>query len=152
TVEIQRLIGRSLRAVVDMKLLGEQQIIIDCDVINADGGTRTTSITGGYVALCLALKRLEAQGLLRKSPLIDQVAAISCGIYRGEPVLDLEYEEDSMAEADANFVLTGKGNIVEVQGTAEGAPFSEGKFLELMALAKKGTSELFAIQNTALGR
>jgi ribonuclease PH len=150
TQEIQRLIGRALRAVVDMKKLGERQIKIDCDVIQADGGTRTASITGGYVALMLAVKHLTSIGLLTENPIIDSIAAISCGIYKGESVLDLDYIEDSNAEADGNFVLTGKGGIVEIQATAEDFAFSDEQFAELMALAKKGCTELTAIQAQAL--
>lgn len=150
TQEIQRLIGRALRAVVDMKKLGERQIKIDCDVIQADGGTRTASITGGYIALMLAVQHLQTIGLLKESPVTDSIAAISCGIYKGQCVLDLDYIEDSSAEADANFVLTGKGGIVEIQGTAEADPFSEAQFMELMTLAKKGCVELSEIQKDAL--
>jgi ribonuclease PH len=152
TQEIQRLIGRSLRAVVDMKKLGERQIKVDCDVIQADGGTRTASITGAYVALSLAIKHLQTIGLLTESPLTDSVAAISCGIYKGTSVLDLDYAEDSNAEADANFVLTGRGGIVEIQGTAEADPFSEAQFNELMTLAKKGCAELTDIQSDAISK
>lgn len=146
TQEIQRLIGRALRAVVDMKALGERQIKIDCDVIQADGGTRTASVTGGYVALHLAIQHLLDLKLLKESPLTDTVSAISCGIYKGTPVLDLDYDEDSDAETDANFVITGKGGIVEIQGTAEQAPFSEEEFGKLLGLAKKGCSELTDFQ------
>ena len=152
TMEIQRLIGRSLRAVTDLKALGERQIIVDCDVINADGGTRTASITGGYVALYQALKKLNENRVINKIPLTDNVAAISCGIYKGEVVIDLDYEEDSSAQADANFVLTGSGGIIEVQGTAEDKPFSEEQFLQLLKLAKQGVGELVKIQNLALGK
>lgn len=151
TQEIQRLIGRALRAVVDMKALGERQICLDCDVLQADGGTRTASITGAYVALSLAIQHLMTIGLLTKSPLTDSIAAISCGIYKGNPVLDLDYMEDSDAETDANFVLTGKGGIVEIQGTAEQEPFSEEEFLQLLNLAKKGCGELKDAQEKALG-
>lgn len=150
TQEIQRLIGRSLRAVVNLHKLGERQIIIDCDVLTADGGTRTAAITGGYVALQLAVKSLMDKGFILQNPIIDSVAAISCGIYRGEAVLDLEYEEDSKADADANFVLTGKGGIVEIQGTAEAEPFSEEKFTELLRLAKVGIAELTKLQTEAI--
>ncbi len=146
TQEIQRLIGRSLRAVVDMTKLGERQISIDCDVIQADGGTRTASITGAWIALAQAIAFLKRDGLVEGDPLLDQVAAISCGIYDGQPVLDLDYAEDSTAETDANFVMTGTGGIVEVQGTAEGEPFSEENFADLMRLAKKGISELIVQQ------
>ncbi len=150
TQEIQRLIGRALRAVVDMDKLGERQVKIDCDVIQADGGTRTASITGAYVALMLAVKHLQTIGLLNESPVIDSIAAISCGIYKGKSVLDLDYIEDSNAEADSNFVLTGKGGIVEVQATAEEFAFSDEQFMELMSLAKKGCAELTEIQKSAL--
>ena len=150
TQEIQRLIGRSLRAVVNMDKMGERQIKVDCDVIQADGGTRTASITGGYVAMMLAFKHLQTIGLLKEIPVSDSVAAISCGIYKGECVLDLDYDEDSTAEADANFVLTGKGGIVEVQGTAEAEPFSESEFMTLMELAKEGCQQLAEIQRNAL--
>lgn len=146
TQEIQRLIGRALRAVVDMKALGERQVKIDCDVIQADGGTRTASVTGGYVALHLAMQHLVDLKLLDKLPLTDTVSAISCGIYKGTPVLDLDYDEDSDAETDANFVITGKGGIVEIQGTAEQAPFSEEEFGQLLGLAKKGCDELTVMQ------
>jgi ribonuclease PH len=151
TSEIQRLIGRSLRAVTDLKAIRDLQVRVDCDVIQADGGTRTAAITGAYVALYQAFKRLIDLGMLDTIPLTDQLAAVSCGLYKGTPVLDLDYEEDSAAEADANFVLTGTGMIVELQGTAEDKPFSEGHFLELLALAGKGIGELVALQRTALG-
>lgn len=152
TQEIQRLIGRALRSVVDMQLLGERQIKIDCDVIQADGGTRTASITGGYVALMMAAQHLVTIGACKTMPVIDSVAAISCGIYNGMPVLDLDYDEDSAAETDANFVILGKGGIVEIQGTAEKTPFSEAQFLELLGLAKAGCLELKAIQEKVLAR
>jgi ribonuclease PH len=151
TQEIQRLIGRSLRAIIDLKKLGERQILIDCDVINADGGTRTASITGGYVALHLACQGLVENRLLNSLPLIDSVSGISCGIYKDELVADLDYAEDSNAQADANFVLTGKGNIVEIQGTAEDEPFTEEQFLGLLALAKEGAASIYEIQKEALG-
>jgi ribonuclease PH len=151
TQEIQRLIGRSLRAVTNLEGMGELQIKLDCDVIQADGGTRTASITGAYVALYRAFQTCQKLGILKDIPLIDSVAAVSCGIFEGKPVLDLDYDEDSNAEADANFVLTGRGGIVEIQGTAEADPFSEEAFLELLALAKKGIQELTAAQNAALG-
>jgi ribonuclease PH len=151
TQEIQRLIGRSLRAVVDRKIMGEIQIKIDCDVLQADGGTRTAAITGGYVALGLACRYLMKTGRLAVNPLVSSVAAVSCGIYKGEPVLDLDYAEDSNAEADSNFVLTGTGGIVEIQGTAEQAPFSESQFNALLRLAQKGIAELTALQKVALG-
>ncbi len=150
TQEIQRLIGRSLRSVTDLKALGERQITIDCDVLQADGGTRTASITGAYVALYQAMKGLVKQGLLKDIPLHDQVAAVSCGIYDGTAVLDLDYPEDSTAQADANFVLTAQGRIIEVQGTAEGLPFSESQFHELFRLAKNGIADLCAQQRKAL--
>ena len=151
TQEIQRLIGRSLRAVTDLKAIGEMQVRIDCDVTQADGGTRTASITGAYVALHRAFEHCQRLGVLKTIPLIGEVAAISCGLYKGEAVLDLDYAEDSNAEADANFVLTGAGGIVEVQGTAEKDPFSEDQFMELMQLAKKGCTELALAQRQALG-
>ena len=150
TQEIQRLIGRSLRAVVNLEALGERQVRLDCDVIQADGGTRTASITGAYVALKLAMAGLIRSGALSVDPVQGSIAAISCGIYQGTPVLDLDYAEDSNAEADANFVLTGTGGIVEIQGTAEADPFSEEAFLQLMELAKKGVGELTTFQNMAL--
>lgn len=150
TQEIQRLIGRSLRAVVDFQLLGERQIIIDCDVIEADGGTRTASITGGYVALALAIEGLMKKGLLKKSPLIGQVAAVSCGIYQNEAVLDLDYDEDSTATMDANFVLTADGGIIEIQCTAEEKPVTDKDYSALYKLAKKGIKQLAATQNKAI--
>jgi ribonuclease PH len=151
TQEIQRLIGRSLRAVTNLKALGERQIRIDCDVLQADGGTRTAAITGSYVALSLALKGMLAKETLAASPLSDAVAAVSCGIAQGVPVLDLDYAEDSAADADANFVLTGAGGIVEVQATAEKTVFAELEFMELLRLARKGIGELLALQRKALG-
>ncbi|WP_374575112.1 ribonuclease PH [Phenylobacterium sp.] len=151
TQEIQRLIGRSMRAVVDMKALGERQISIDCDVIQADGGTRTAAITGAWVALRLATRYMLEEGLIAKDPILDQVAAISCGVYEGEPVLDLEYEEDSNAEADANFVLTGSGDIVEIQATGEKRGFTQAEFETLFALARQGIGELCVIQKAATG-
>ncbi|MGE0008120.1 MAG: ribonuclease PH [Parvibaculaceae bacterium] len=150
TQEIQRLIGRSLRAVVDLVALGERQITLDCDVIQADGGTRTAAITGSWIALHDALKWMAARSMFTKDPLRDHVAAVSCGIHNGEVVLDLDYDEDSGAETDANFVMTGKGGIVEVQGTAEGEPFSQERFLELMALARQGIGELVILQGQAV--
>ncbi len=150
TQEIQRLIGRSLRAVMDLPSLGEKQITLDCDVLQADGGTRTASITGAWVALHDCLRWMMARGMITAMPLREHVAAVSCGIYRGQPVLDLDYAEDSAAETDANFVMTGKGGIIEVQGTAEGAPFSEAELLALLALAKQGIAELVALQKAAL--
>ena len=151
TQEIQRLIGRSLRAVTDLTGFGERQIKIDCDVIQADGGTRTASITGAYVALHQAFRGLIDRGLLDRVPLADSVAAISCGLYRGAAVLDLDYDEDSTAEADANFVITGTGGLVELQATAETDPFSDDAFAALLALAKKGVGELTALQTAAVG-
>ena len=152
TQEIQRLIGRALRAVVDLKALGERQINIDCDVLQADGGTRTASITGSWVALHFAFERLIKEGKLAVNPITGQVAAVSCGLWEGKAVLDLDYPEDSKAEADANFVLTGSGGIVEVQGTAEQDPFSEAQFMELLNLAKKGIGELTHLQRAAIGK
>lgn len=151
TQEIQRLIGRSMRAVTDMKALGERQVRLDCDVIQADGGTRTAAITGAYVALHLAMQGLIERGLLADMPLIGQVAAISCGIWQGEGVLDLDYAEDSSAEADANFVMTGDGGLVEVQATAETDPFAREIFLELLDLASDGIASLAETQRQALG-
>ncbi len=151
TQEIQRLIGRSMRAVTDLKALGERQVRLDCDVIQADGGTRTAAITGGYVALHVAMQGLVDQGLLSELPLIGQVAAISCGIWQDQGVLDLDYAEDSTAEADANFVMTGDSGLVEVQATAEADPFSRQAFVELLDLATAGIAELTAIQRQALG-
>ena len=150
TQEIQRLIGRSLRSVVDMEKLGERQITVDCDVIQADGGTRTASITGAWVALHDCIAKLLADGSLQESPLLDHVAALSCGIHEGTPVADLDYAEDSTAETDANFVITGSGGIVEVQGTAEGTPFSEDELMQLLALANAGIGELVALQKAAI--
>jgi ribonuclease PH len=150
TQEIQRLVGRSLRAVVDRKALGECTITLDCDVLNADGGTRCAAITGAWVALALAVRHMQAMKVIAADPLRGQVAAVSCGVVEGTPVLDLDYAEDSGADADANFVLTDAGGIVEVQATAEGAPFSEAELARLMALARAGTAELFAAQRAAL--
>ena len=150
TQEIQRLIGRGLRSVVDLTALGERQILIDCDVIQADGGTRTASLTGAYVALSLACKYLREEGLIIENPIRAQVAAISCGIYKGEPVLDLDYDEDSSAQADANFIIAQNLGLVEVQATGEERPFTEAEFNELLSLAKKGCDELFALQAKAI--
>lgn len=150
TVEIQRLIGRSLRAAVDLEALGERQITVDCDVIQADGGTRTASITGAWVALADCINWMKTRNMLKTNVLRDNVAAISCGIYQGTPVLDLDYAEDSEADTDANFVMTGDGRIIEVQGTAEKTPFSEGEFLALMALARKGVARLVDLQKIAV--
>ncbi|MGI9407086.1 MAG: ribonuclease PH [Hyphomicrobiaceae bacterium] len=146
TQEIQRLIGRSLRAVVDMAALGERQISVDCDVIQADGGTRTASITGAWVALHDCIQGMKTREMVTDGILTDHIAAVSCGVYNGTPILDLDYPEDSEADTDANFVMTGKGGIVEIQGTAEKEPFSEGEFGQLMALAKKGIGELVDLQ------
>jgi len=150
TVEIQRLIGRSLRAAVDLEALGERQITVDCDVIQADGGTRTASITGAWVALADCIGWMKARNMLKANVLRDNVAAISCGIYNGTPVLDLDYAEDSEAETDANFVMTGDGRIIEVQGTAEKTPFSQDEFLALMELARKGVARLVDLQKMAV--
>jgi ribonuclease PH len=151
TLEIQRLIARSLRAVVDLKALGERQITVDCDVIQADGGTRTASITGAWIALHDCVAWMKAREMVGDGVILDQVAAVSCGIYSGTPLLDLDYAEDSEAGTDANFVMTGKGGIVEVQGTAEGEPFSPEQFDELMGLAKKGIGELVELQKLTIG-
>ena len=151
TQEIQRLIGRSPRAVVDLPKLGERQITIDCDVLQADGGTRTASITGAFLALRECLAWMAQRSILKDIPLKDHVAAVSCGVYQGETVLDLDYAEDSAAETDANFVITGSGGLVEVQGSAEGAPFSEAQLLGMLGLARKGVGELVKLQKTALG-
>ncbi len=150
TQEIQRLIGRSLRAVTDLAAMGERQIRVDCDVLQADGGTRTAAITGGWVALRLAFAGLVTDGKLEAVPLSDSVAAVSCGIYDGAPVLDLDYPEDSSAQADANFVLTGQAGIVEVQGTAEQEPFSRAELDALLDLAFEGVARLTALQNDAV--
>lgn len=150
TQEIQRLVGRSLRAVCDLSALGERQIVLDCDVIQADGGTRTASVTGGFVALAQCLAFMKKTGMVTKPVIKDHVAAISCGIYKGMPVLDLDYAEDSTAETDANFVLTGSGGLVEIQGTAEGAPFTEEELAALVKLARKGIGELIELQKKAL--
>jgi ribonuclease PH len=151
TMEIQRLIGRALRTVVDLPSLGERQIMIDCDVLQADGGTRTASITGAWVALHDCLAWMKARSMLKGNALKDHVAAVSCGIYNGMPVLDLDYAEDSAAETDANFVMTGSGGIVEIQGTAEKTPFSEEEFLSLLSLAKHGCAQLVNLQKLAVG-
>ncbi|ATC33461.1 ribonuclease PH [Caulobacter vibrioides] len=152
TQEIQRLIGRSLRAVVDLKALGERQITLDCDVVQADGGTRTAAITGAWVALRLATQYLLDEGVLKTDPILGQVAAVSCGVFNGAPVLDLDYEEDSNAEADSNFVLTGEGDIVEIQATGEKRGFTRAEFESLYGLAEKGINELFALQRAAISR
>lgn len=150
TQEIQRLIGRALRSVIDLKALGERQVKIDCDVIQADGGTRTASITGAYVALHQALQKLVDKKTIKALPITDQVAAISCGISKGEGVLDLDYIEDSNAEVDANFVITGSGKLVEIQATAEKDPFSDKEFNTMLGLAKEGIAELIALQKQVL--
>jgi ribonuclease PH len=152
TLEIQRLIGRALRAVTNLTGFGERQIVIDCDVIQADGGTRTAAITGSFVALHKCFELMKRDQLIKALPLNDHVAAISCGIHNAAAVLDLDYEEDSAAGTDANFVMTGAGSLVEIQGTAEGEPFSEASFLELMALAKKGIAHLVELQREAIAR
>ena len=151
TLEIQRLIGRSLRAVVDLEALGERQISVDCDVIQADGGTRTASITGAWIALHDCLKWMEARSMVKTDKVLkDHVAAISCGIFADQPVIDLDYLEDSSAETDANFVMTGTGGIVEIQGTAEGKPFSQDEFLTLMDLARNGITDLVDLQKKTI--
>ena len=152
TQEIQRLIGRSLRAVVDLEALGERQISIDCDVIQADGGTRTAAITGAWIALHDCLKWMETRSMIKVEKVLkDHIAAVSCGIFATQPVIDLDYLEDSAAETDANFVMTGTGGIVEIQGTAEGKPFSQDEFLILLGLARNGIDELVALQKQAIG-
>ncbi|MCY0093184.1 ribonuclease PH [Hoeflea ulvae] len=151
TLEIQRLIGRSLRAVVDLEALGERQITVDCDVIQADGGTRTAAITGAWIALHDCLKWMEERSMVKVERVLkDNVAAVSCGIFAAQPVIDLDYLEDSAAETDANFVMTGTGGIVEIQGTAEGVPFSQAQLLELMELAKNGIADLVALQKVTV--
>lgn len=146
SLEIQRLIGRSLRAVVDLEKMGERQIIVDCDVLQADGGTRTASITGGFIALYQAMQKLQYKYKLSESPINDYVAAVSCGIVNGTPMLDLDFDEDSNAETDSNFVMTGSGGIVEIQGTAEKVPFTENEFLKLLSMARTGIIELIQLQ------
>jgi ribonuclease PH len=150
TVEIQRLIGRSLRSVVDLPTLGERQVTIDCDVIQADGGTRTASITGAWVALHDCLGWMKARDMLKSDPLRDHIAAISCGVFENTPVLDLDYAEDSEADTDANFIMTGSGAIVEIQATAEKTPFAEEEFLALLGLARKGIGKLVDLQKMAV--
>lgn len=152
TQEIQRLIGRSMRAIIDMEALGENQITLDCDVIQADGGTRTAAISGAYVALSEAISWMRAREIIKKNPIKDNIAAISCGIYQGAPVLDLDYIEDSEAETDANFVMSGSGKIIEIQGTAEQNPFSRDELNQLLDLAQKGIGEIITIQNEALAK
>jgi ribonuclease PH len=152
TLEIQRLIGRSLRAVTDLEALGERSVTLDCDVIQADGGTRTASITGAYIALALAMHRLHKDGNIRKNPLHGQVAAVSVGIYRGAPVLDLDYVEDSEAETDMNIVMNDAGRFIEVQGTAEGHAFTDDEFAAMIALARAGIEEIMAAQNAAISK
>jgi len=151
TQEIQRLIGRSLRSVTDLSALGERQINLDCDVLQADGGTRTASITGAYVALHIALQKLVTDGILKSVPMTEQLTAVSCGIYQDQAVLDLDYDEDSNAHTDANFVLTGGGKIIEIQGTAEESPFSRAQFNDLLDLAEIGATQLAAAQRKVLG-
>jgi len=151
TLEIQRLIGRSLRTVTDLEALGERQITIDCDVIQADGGTRTASITGAWIALYDCIEWMKKRSMVKKNPLKDQVAAISCGIFKGTPVLDLDYAEDSEAETDMNFVMTGQHGIVEIQGTAEKTPFSDDELSKLIGLARKGVERLVELQKVAVG-
>ena len=150
TLEIQRLVGRSLRAITDLTALPERQIIIDCDVLQADGGTRTASVTGGFVALSQCISFMTQTGMITRPAIKDQVAAVSCGVWQGTPLLDLDYDEDSTAETDANFVITSSGGLVEVQATAEGAPFSEAALGELLGLARKGIAELMELQRRAL--
>jgi ribonuclease PH len=150
TLEIQRLIGRSMRAAIDLKMLGERQILIDCDVINADGGTRTAAITGSYIALHLAIRSLIDKKILRKNPLIAQISAISCGIYKDQAVLDLDYAEDSNASVDANFVFNQKGNLIEIQGTGEKSDFTTEQLMDMLKLASIASSELFIMQNKIL--
>jgi ribonuclease PH len=150
TIEIQRLIGRSLRSIVDLAALGERQITIDCDVIQADGGTRTASITGGWVALADCIGWMKARDMIKGDALRDHIAAVSCGLCQGTPVLDLDYAEDSQADTDANFVMTGSGHLVEIQATAEKAPFSEDQFLALLGLARKGIEKLVGLQKLAV--
>ncbi len=152
TSEIQRLIGRSLRAVVDLKALGERTIWIDCDVLQADGGTRTAAISGAFVALCLALMKLQAEAIINELPILDYVAATSVGMVDGEIVLDLEYIEDSRADVDMNVVMTGRGDFVEVQGTAEGNPYSKAQLDQMLALAEKGIQETIALQSNIIGK
>jgi len=151
TQEIQRLISRSLRSVVNLKGLGERQVLIDCDVLQADGGTRTAAITGGYVALRLALQTLVDKKILHRLPLLSEVAAVSCGIIKNEILLDVDYQEDSNADVDANFVINGEGKLIEIQGTAEKDPFSEEQFLGMLKFAKSGINQLLVAQRTALG-
>ena len=151
TLEIQRLIGRSLRTVVDLQALGERQITLDCDVIQADGGTRTASITGAWIALYDCIEWMKRRSMLKTNPLKDHVAAISCGIHQGAPVLDLDYAEDSEAETDMNFVMTGSNGIIEIQGTAEKKPFSDEELAQLIALARKGVEKLIGLQKIAVG-
>jgi ribonuclease PH len=150
TLEIQRLVGRSLRAITDLSALAERQIVVDCDVLQADGGTRTASVTGGFVALSQCDAFMRKTGMLTRTAIKDHVAAVSCGIWRGVPVLDLDYDEDSSAETDANFVLTGSGGLVEIQGTAEGAPFSDEEFAAMLRLARKGVTELVELQKRVI--
>jgi ribonuclease PH len=150
TQEIQRFIGRSMRACIDLKALGEKQILIDCDVINADGGTRTNAITGSYIALHLAIRSMMAKRVIKVNPITTQIAAISCGIYKGKAVVDLDYPEDSEADVDANFVFTGAGKIIEIQSTAERNHFTDEQFMEMLTLARQAAARLFALQNEIL--
>jgi ribonuclease PH len=152
TQEIQRLIGRSLRAVTDLKALGDNTLTIDCDVLQADGGTRTAAITGGYVALAMAMRYLREEGVIKTDPIVAQVAAVSCGLFASAAILDLDYSEDSRAEVDANFVMSSDGRLVEVQGSGEQRAFSRDEFGQLMDLAEQGCAQLFDLQRTALGR
>ncbi len=151
TQEIQRLIGRSLRSVTDLVAMGEKQITIDCDVLQADGGTRTASITGAWIALHDCLSWMKSRSMIKEMPLKQHLAAVSCGIYEGTPVLDLDYAEDSVAETDANFVMTGTGGIVEIQGTAEKTPFTQEELLSLLSLARSGVDQLVSLQKLAIG-
>jgi len=151
TLEIQRLIGRSLRTITDLQALGERQITVDCDVIQADGGTRTAAITGAWIALRDCIEWMKKRSMVTKNPLKDHVAAISCGIFKGEPVLDLDYAEDSEADTDMNFVMTGASGIVEIQGTAEKTPFSDAELAALIALGRKGVARLIELQKLAVG-
>jgi len=150
TLEIQRLIGRSLRAIIDTEKLGEHTIIIDCDVIQADGGTRTASICGGFVVLSMCAQNALKNGILKESPIVNSVAAVSCGIHHGNVLLDLKYEEDSTADVDANFIISGTGELIDIQATSEGAPFKTDDFLKMLSLAEKGISEIKSLQHAAL--
>lgn len=151
THEIQRFIGRALRSAIDLRAMGEVAFRVDCDVLQADGGTRTASVTGGFVALYLALKKMSEAKVVRHFPIVDTVAAISCGLRNGEPIMDLDFEEDSSADVDANFVITGQGNLVDIQSTGERRPFTEAEFMKLLSFARKGTGELCTLQRHVLG-